>query len=102
MQKVDIAYLISYTPEMRGVFDPATATRREVYVTVMSVARTEAYAMLSQGMNPSYVLKLALAEDYEKEHEVAFRGDIYRIVRSYETADGGVELTIERIGTDNA
>lgn len=101
MLKVDTAKLITTTPTQRGTFDAETETLREVYVEVKSATRAEAYAMLSNGMSPSYVLKLALAEDYCNEQELVFRNERYRVVRAYETADGGVELTLERIGVYN-
>lgn len=100
MFKADVIKLISYTPVQHGTFDTPTETRREVFAEVKSVARTEAYAMLSQGMTPSYIFKLSLADDYAGETECAYNGSIYRIVRSYETRDGGVELTVERVGVD--
>ena len=46
---------------------------------------------------------LALAEDYQGERVVRYRGQKLRVIRTYVTADDGIEITCERSdvnGTD--
>lgn len=96
MQILDVATLIEETPTAHGTHEAAAETRREVYVSVGSATRTEYYQAMNAGFRPEYVLKLAAEEDYNGEQKVEFRGKAYRIVRTYITKDGGIELTCER------
>ena len=61
-----------------------------------SVSRSEFYTALNAGIRPEYVFRLALAEDYRGERVVRYRGQKFRIVRTYMTQDDGIELTCER------
>lgn len=96
MVRADICYLISEDPGAHGVHEEPENTRRMVYVTVNSATRSEYYTALNAGIAPEYVLKLEIAEDYQDETLVEFRGKEYRISRTYLTDDGGIELTIYR------
>ena len=76
---------------------------RSVYCTVRSVTRSEFYTALNDGIRPEYVFHLALAEDYQGERVVRYKDQRFRVIRTYMTADDGIEITVERSddnGTD--
>ena len=96
MMQADVIDLITETASAHGVHDTVTETARTVYCTVRSVTRTEFYNALNAGIQPEYVFVLALAEDYQDERVVRYRGQKYRVVRTYRTEDDGIEITCER------
>ena len=96
MMRADVIDLITEQASAHGVHDAVTETARTVYCTVQSVSRSEYYNALNQGIQPEYVFKLALAEDYEGERVVRYKGLKYRVVRTYMTEDDGIEITCER------
>jgi len=96
MRKPDVITLITENARTHGVHDTVTDVERTVCCTVMSVSRTEYYNALNAGIMPEYVFALALAEDYNDERTLKYNGKKYRIVRTYITDEGGIELTAER------
>lgn len=102
MVRADVITLIGEAAA-HGVHETATETQREVLVEIRSVTRSEYYTALNAGVRPELVFKLALDADYQDERILAFHGKRYRIVRTYLTNDGGIEITAERSdenGTD--
>ena len=58
---------------------------------------------MNAGVRPEWVFVLALAEDYQGERVVRYKGQRLRVVRTYVTEDDGIEITCERSdvnGTD--
>ena len=103
MVRVDVIGLITETRSAHGVHEAITESVREVLAQIRSVTRSEYYNALNAGVQPELVFKLALDADYEDEHFLYFRKKKYRIVRTYLTNDGGIEITAERSdenGTD--
>ena len=96
MMRADVIDLVKETASAHGVHDTVTEAARTVYCTVRSVTRTEFYNALNAGIQPEYVFVLALAEDYQDERVVRYRGQKYRVVRTYRTEDDGIEITCER------
>ena len=96
MMRADVIDLITETASAHGVHDAVTETARTVYCTVRSVTRSEFYTALNAGVQPEVVFVLTLAEDYQGERVVRWKGQKYRIVRTYMTADDGIEITCER------
>ena len=96
MVRADVIELITETASAHGVHDTVTETAREVFCTVQSVTRNEFYNALNAGVQPEIVFKLALADDYKRERVVRWKGQKYRVVRTYLTADDGIEITCER------
>ncbi len=92
----DVCYLITDTPAAHGVHGDKTTADRMVYCTVQSVGRTEYYAASNVGLTPSLVLKLADMREYDNELKLRFHDQEYRIIRSFMTKDGGIELTVQR------
>ena len=103
MNRADVIDLVTETASAHGVHEAATETERTVFCTVQSVSRSEFYNALNAGVQPEYVFKLALAEDYADERIVRYHGQKFRVVRVYRTDDDGIEITCERSdvnGTD--
>lgn len=102
MVRADVIQLIGEAAA-HGVHESTTETEREVLAEIRSVTRSEYYNALNAGVHPELVFKLALDADYQDEHFLRFRDKRYRIVRTYLTNDGGIEITAERSdenGTD--
>lgn len=103
MMRADVISLISENRTGHGVHETVTETERTVYCTVESVRRTEYYTALNVGIQPEFVFKLSLAEDYQNERLIMYHGQKFRVVRTYMTEDDGIEITVERSdenGTD--
>ena len=96
MMRADVIDLITETASAHGVHQSVTETARQVYCTVESVSRSEFYTALNAGIRPEYVFRLALAEDYQGERVARYKGQKFRIIRTYMTEDDGIELTCER------
>ena len=96
MMRADVIDLITETASAHGVHQAVTETARTVYCTVQSVSRSEFYNALNAGVQPEYVFVLALAEDYQGERVVRYKGQKFRVVRTYMTSDDGIEITCER------
>lgn len=102
MQRYDIITLVSDTPAAHGIYDSAgvTETERTVYAEIRSVGMKETYEAMSQGLAPEVRFKLSIMEDYGDEHKVVWNGKRYRVIRTYVTNDGGIELTCGRWNDD--
>ena len=103
MNRADVIRLITENRTGHGVHEAVTDTERTVMCTIQSVTRSEYYNALNAGIQPEYVFKIALAEDYQNERLVKYHGQKFRVVRTYRTNDDGIEITVERSdenGTD--
>ena len=103
MVRADVIGLVTETRSAHGVHEAITESVRDVYAEIRSVSRSEYYTALNAGVQPSIVFKLALDADYQDEKFLRFQGKRYRVVRTYLTNDGGIEITAERSdenGTD--
>ena len=103
MMRADVIQLITQSRSAHGVHETVTETERTVYCTVQSVTRSEFYTALNDGIQPEFVFKLSLAEDYQGERVVRYKNQRFRVIRTYMTADDGIEITVERSddhGTD--
>ena len=96
MLRADVIDLITEHRSGHGVHEAVTETARTVYCTVQSVTRSEYYTALNAGIMPEFVFRLSLAEDYQGERVVRFRGQRFRVIRTYVTEDDGIEITVER------
>lgn len=96
MLRADVIDLITEHRSGHGVHEAVTETARTVYCTVQSVTRSEYYTALNAGIMPEFVFRLSLAEDYQGERVVRYRGQRFRVVRTYVTEDDGIEITAER------
>lgn len=94
MKRYDAIQLIAETPSVHGVFETPIEETRTVLCEVRSVTRNEVYQAMAVGVNASIVFVLAIAEDYNDEKELLYKGKRYRVIRTY-VADDGIELTCE-------
>ena len=99
MKRVGIVYLITESPEARGVLDEATETRRKTYCEEKSLSMSEVYQARASGFSP--VIRLVLPQDFEYKGETLceYRGERYEIIRDYrdEKTGDSTELTIQRV-----
>lgn len=100
MQRADIATLIGDRPEAHGVYDETEETQRQIFCTVSSVKRSEAYEAMGHGLAPEIVLTLADEAEYQGESKCRYNSTLYRIMRTYRLKNGGIELTLERSNAD--
>lgn len=95
MQRSDVIYLISESPEARGVFETPETKERMVYVTVRSVGMREAYEAMAHELKLEAVFELSDRAEYEGEKLCRWGGELYEIVRTYDTGQK-FELTVKR------
>jgi len=88
--------LITENRRAHGVHETIVETVREVLAELRSVTRTEYYNALNAGHQPELVFKLTLDEDYQGERILRYKDQVYRVIRTYLTSDGGIEITAER------
>ena len=103
MVRADVIGLVTENRSAHGVHESITETVREVLAEIRSVTRSEYYNALNAGVQPELVFKLTLDADYQGERVLRHNGKRYRVVRTYLTNDGGIEITAERSeenGTD--
>ena len=98
MKRVGIVYLITESPEAKGVLDERTETRRKTYCEEKSLSMSETYQARASGFSPSIRLKLPLDFEYRGETLCEYKGERYRIIRDYrdEKTGNATELTLER------
>lgn len=98
MKRVGIVYLITESPEARGVLDEVTEKRRKTYCEEKSLSLTEVYQARATGHAPS--IRLVLPQDFEYKGETVceYKGERYEIIREYrDEKSDSTELTLERI-----
>lgn len=98
MKKVGIVYLITESPEARGVLDAATETRRKTYCEEKSLSMSEVYQAQASGFSPVFRLVLPQEFEYRGETLCEYNGTRYKILRDYrDDKSDGTELTLERV-----
>ena len=99
MRRVGIVYLITESPEARGVLDETTEMRRKTYCEERSLSMAEVYQASATGFSPSFRLRLPQDFEYRGETLCEYKGERYRIIREYRDEKSGdsTELTLERI-----
>ena len=99
MKRVGIVYLITETPEAKGVLDTATETRRKTYCEEKSLSMSETYQARASGFSPQFRLVLPQDFEYRGETICEYRGERYNIIRDYrdEKIGNATELTLERV-----
>lgn len=97
MIRESVITLISEDTSAHGVHERPTETTREVFCQINSVTRSEFYSALNVGIRPELVFRLSVREEYQDERLACFEGKRYEIIRTYETEDGGIELTVRKV-----
>lgn len=97
MKKVGIVYLITESPEARGVLEAVTEKKRKTYCEEKSLGTTEIYQARASGFNPVYKLILPLDFEYRGETKCIYKGERFNIYRDYsDEKSPQTELTLER------
>ena len=96
MTREGVILLISEGDESHGVHDAVKETVREVFCEVKSVRRSEFYGAMAIGVEPELVFKVFVREEYQGERLLRFENQRYEIIRTFDTDDGGVELTVKK------
>lgn len=96
MAKVGTVRFIRETNAAHGVHESITESRRLVLCTVKSVRQSEYYEAYNSGFRPAIMFGLTLASDYQGEPKLMYEGKKYNVIRTYETEEGGIEITAER------
>ena len=100
MAKAGVIWLIGENPKAHGVHDQTDRIRRRVLCTVKNVRQSEYYQAYNGGIEPEFQFNLTLAADWHGErlleYRPRFRTRLYRIIRTYETPSGGLEIIAGR------
>lgn len=68
----------------------------EIFCDLRSVTRSEFYSAAHNGLQPSLILWISHAADYNDEKLVRVDGNLYSVIRSYRAPDSdAVELTLQ-------
>ena len=98
MKRVGIVWLITESPEARGVLDTASESRRKTFCEEKSLSMSEVYQARASGFAPT--IRLVLPQDFEYRGETIceYKGERYKIIRDYrdEKTGDSTELTLER------
>lgn len=98
MKKVGIVYLITESPEAKGVLDEPSEIRRKTYCEEKSLGVSETYQARASGFNPVYRLSLPHEFEYRGETMCEYKGERFKIIRDYsDDKTDGTEITLERI-----
>lgn len=99
MKRVGIVYLITESPEAKGVLDIPTENRRKTYCEEKSLSMSETYQARASGFAPT--IRLVLPQDFEYRGETLceYKGERYEIIRDYrdEKTGDSTELTLQRV-----
>ncbi len=71
-----------------------TLTKREVFVQVRSIGRSEFYSAAVASLRPAVTLVLADAYDYDGERMVEYKEQLYDVIRHYASGHQ-MELVLE-------
>ena len=73
-----------------------TTTKRNVFCDLRSVTRSEFYSAAHNGLQPSLILWISHAADYNGEKLAEVDGRLYSVIRSYRApGTDAVELTLQ-------
>jgi SPP1 family predicted phage head-tail adaptor len=80
----DIAYLITEKLVQNdfGVMISQTATKKEVFVEVVSIRQDEFFRAGAEGLKPDLMLRMFMP-DYDNEQVVEYGGRLYAIYRTF-------------------
>lgn len=96
MDRACVIYLRREPRGAHGVLDHPEAQEVKRYATRKSAGRSEWYQAGAMGLQASCIFALTVAEEYACEQTLRCGDELFRVIRVYETPDGGVELTCER------
>lgn len=92
----EVLTLIKHTRTTDDLGDPVfTETSREVFAALGSIGLKEFYQAHAVGLQPELKFTLTDCLDYEGEPLVEYKGERYRVLRTYRTGQE-LELTVYR------
>lgn len=97
MEKMGTCQLITFSPDAHEAGAAVSETTRTVKVTEKGVGMNEAYQAMGLGLNPEKRLLINYGKDYQKERELIYEGERWKVIRTAENEYNGVLLTIQRI-----
>ena len=97
METMGTCQLITFSPDAHEAGAAVSETTRTVKVTEKGVGMNEAYQAMGLGLNPEKRLLIPYGKDYNKERELIYEGDRWKVIRTAENEYNGVLLTIQRI-----
>ena len=97
MEKMGTCQLITFSPDAHEAGAAVSETMRTVKVTEKGVGMNEAYQAMGLGLNPEKRLLINYGKDYQKERELIYEGERWKVIRTAENEYNGVILTIQRI-----
>ena len=97
MEKMGTCQLIAFSPDAHEAGAAVSETMRTVKVTEKGVGMNEAYQAMGLGLNPEKRLLINYGKDYQKERELIYEGERWKVIRTAENEYNGVLLTIQRI-----
>lgn len=88
----------SYTADEIGnqVPDPENEIETKVLCGIKSTTRDEFYKAALSGLKPEIAF-VVHAYEYNGEQKVEFNGELYRVIRTYQTGFEEVELVCEKV-----
>ena len=97
MKKIGIVYLITESPEARGVLDVPRENKRKTYCEEKSLSMSEVYQAKAKGFNPVFRLSLPQEFEYKGETLCEYKGTRYTVLRDYnDDKSDSTELTLAR------
>lgn len=96
MAKAASIQLITRNRRAHGVHETTTDQKRLVLCTVRKVRQSEYYQAENAGYSPEYQFDLTLAADYHEESALEYQGREYRVIRTFEKPEGGLEIIAGR------
>lgn len=92
-----IAYLREETITLDAALNQVSTYKdRQVFVKPRSVYSSEFYEAAKSGLQPTVVLVLASAADYQSEKVCLYNGKEYTVIRAYQRPERDtIELTLE-------
>ena len=98
MIRDDICYLISESPQPRGIYEAETKTERMVYCRLRSVSSADYWRARSVGLAPETVFVLSDFNEYRGEKLIRYgEGEdakLYEVMRTYVNGQE-IEITVQ-------
>lgn len=98
MIRDDICYLISDSPQPRGIYDAKEQTERMVYCRLRSVSSADYWRARSVGLAPEAVFILSDFREYKGEKLIRYgEGEdakLYEVMRTYVNG-AEIEITVQ-------
>ena len=83
MIRDDVCYLVTESPNDRGLFAPAELTERMVYCRVESVTSADFWRAQTAGVDLSIVFVLSDFLEYQGEKLIRHGDKYYNVIRTY-------------------